>query len=269
MTRKRIQEKTLLKVFIGCRKFTLGDNTKLNTLTSVGLCRARRVHCVYRNAYNGVMYNKCMKEIVVLGANGRSGRECVRALLAAGFHVRAGVHSGRLPDHPRLTQYAIDATRGSDIARLIGGINIVVSLLGHVWGGSRDLQLVAMRHVIAALKNTPSSRIITLTGTGVRMPGDTPSLLDYLLNATIRLIDPQRIKDGIKHVRFLQASSVDWTVIRVLKLTNRKNQGTPLLSEGGPAELFTPRARVAAAIVNIVTSDTYHQKAPVISGFKK
>ncbi len=204
--------------------------------------------------------------VAVLGADGRSGQECVKALLAAGYAVQAGVHSGQLPDHDHLTQQRCDVMNEAEVRSLVQGADVVVSLIGHGKNSPEDLQTTAMRNCIKALEDTPSVRLISLTGTGVRMPADKPTLIDRILNISIKLIDPNRIIDGIEHAKVLQSSSLDWTILRVLKLTDGKHVGQPILTSGGPAELFTPRSRVAASIVQILKDDSYHRAAPIISG---
>lgn len=206
--------------------------------------------------------------VAVLGADGRSGQECVEALLSAGYSVQAGVHSGQLPEHDHLAQQRCDVMNEADVQSLVQDADVVVSLIGHGKNSPKDLQTTAINNCIKALEDTPSVRLVSLTGTGVRMPDDKPSLIDRILNISIKLIDPNRIKDGIEHAKVLQASSLDWTILRVLKLTNKKHVGQPILTSGGPAELFTPRARVAASIVQIIENDTYHHPAPVVSGTK-
>ena len=112
-------------------------------------------------------------------------------------------------------------------------------------------------------------RFISLTGTGVRMPGDKPGLIDKLGNWWMMQADPERVRDGIAHAEVMMQSSSDWTLLRVLKLTNGMHSGQPVLAANVPTELFTPRARVAAAIVRLLQGNEYVRQAPVIRGTDK
>jgi hypothetical protein len=208
------------------------------------------------------------KTVAVLGADGRSGRVCVNALLSAGYIVRAGVRSGTLKERQNLSQHKFDATKLSDVRALVKGSSVIVSLIGHGKNSPKDLQTTAIKNILKATKSGKNIRIISLTGTGVRQPGDTISLIDKILNFSIKLIDPDRISDGIEHANVLRNSSADWSIVRVLKLTNGSHLGEPVLTLGGPAEVFTPRARVAAAIVDIIKNDSFHRQSPVVSGAK-
>ena len=205
--------------------------------------------------------------IAVLGANGKSGREFVKKALVEGYEVRAGVH-GRytFEKHERLHVFSCDATKKDEVELLLNNCDVVVSLLGHGKNSPPRVQTHAMQIVGAGMKRKSIKRIISLTGTGVRLPGDTPSYIDKLLNFIVAHIDPDRVNDGIEHVAELQSSDLDWTVIRVLKLTNGKHAGRVKLSKTGPSEIFTPRKRVAEAILQVIRSGDYICEAPVISG---
>jgi hypothetical protein len=110
-----------------------------------------------------------------------------------------------------------------------------------------------------------------LTGTGAREEGDTPSIIDTVLNLFVKLVDPERINDGVEHVKVLKNSGLDFTVVRVLKLGNGEWErdgevGVYKLTVGGPAELLTPRKKVAKVIVDLVNDQNFVGKCPVVSG---
>ena len=202
--------------------------------------------------------------IAVLGASGKSGRAFVKEALAKGYKIRAGVRSSPLPEQPNLEIITCDATISSDVARLIQGCTAIVSLIGHVRGSSATVQTDAMRVVVEQMKLQGITRIISLTGTGVRVAGDKPTLIDTLANAAIKFIDADRINDGVQHAEILKDSDLSWTIVRVLKLTNRPP--TPFtLTQHGPAKLFTSRTEVARAILQILDSTEWTQSAPVVS----
>lgn len=207
--------------------------------------------------------------IAVLGANGRSGEFFVREALKHGYKVKAGIFSGDLPPSENLEVLRCNVMDQDDINKICDGVDVVVSLIGHGRKSPADLQQMAMKNIIIALADKPNTRLITLTGTGVRCVGDKPSLIDRFLNFGIKKVDPQRISDGVKHVDILKASNISWTVIRVLKLTNGDNMGEVTMNLTGPAELFTPRARVARAIIQIIDNNLYQKECPIITGVKK
>lgn len=206
-----------------------------------------------------------MKTIAVIGAGGKSGQVFVVHALEAGYVVRAGVHSHD-PFKPQknLEVLTVDATKPEDVATLLKHTDVVASFIGHSKHSPKRVQTESMKIIIEAMENANIKNIISLTGTGVRFPGDTISILDRMMNASIALIDPDRIQDGIEHAEVLKKSDVDWTVLRVLKLTNFKANKF-LLTPGGPGKLLVSRYEVAEAIMRIIDTDEYSKSAPVIS----
>lgn len=207
-----------------------------------------------------------MMKIAVLGANGRSGKVFVEKALSQGNEVFAGVYkNNNLTPNPNLKILICNATNKKDITNLVKNADVVVSLIGHVKNSPKDTQTIAIKNIIDSI--SPKTRVISLTGTGVRVTGDKISFIDRVLNFSIKIIDPDRIKDGVNHLKELRTSNVDFTVIRVLKLTNSKPQKFSF-SEGGPAKIFVSRHEVAEGILRAIDSSIYNKKTPIISRYK-
>ena len=204
-------------------------------------------------------------KIAVIAANGRSGQAFVQKALDAGHKVRGGIlGKSYLPNNPKLTTVDCDATNPDQVKELITGCDAVVSLIGHVKGSPAHVQTQAISTVIDCMKSTGVTRIVSLTGTGVRFPGDKITLLDRFLNLGISIVDPNRVKDGIEHVKLLEQSDVDWTVIRVLKLQNVAEKPFTL-RENGPTKPYVGRDEVASAILQVLEQNSFVQKSPIIS----
>lgn len=203
--------------------------------------------------------------IAVVAANGRSGRAFVECALKAGHLVRAGVHNGNaLAQHANLTIVECDATNSEDVARLIAGQDAVVSFIGHVKGSPAHVQTDAIQVVSSEMRRLGISRLVSLTGTGVRFPGDHITLIDHFLNMGIGIIDPQRIQDGKDHVAFLQSTDLEWTVLRVLKLQNIRPKPFSLKAHG-PTKIMVGRDEVALAALQVLENESFMNEAPIIS----
>lgn len=205
-------------------------------------------------------------KIAVVAANGRSGAAFVAAALKAGHYVRAGIHGGHeFSASESLEVMTCDATDLESVTKLIKGCDAVVSLIGHTKISPAYVQSTATTIILSAMDIEKVSKVVSLTGTGARMPGDTPNLIDILLNMAVRFIDKRRVIDGITHLEIFRKSSVDWTVVRVLKLTNGATRPFHLTANG-PAELWSSRKEVAEAILYILESGEYARQAPILSG---
>lgn len=206
-----------------------------------------------------------MKTIAVIGANGKSGRAFVFAALEAGYAIRAGIHArNSLPQHKKLTVTQVDATDFQNIKTLIQGSDAVVSLIGHVKKSPANLQTDATINIVRAMDELNIKRFISLTGSGVRFSGDMPSPPDRLLNAILKIVMKDIINDGVSHAKVLQNSTLDWTIIRGLVLTEQPAQQFTL-TEHGPAKLLCPREEVALGILQVIEETSFVKKAVIIS----
>lgn len=204
-------------------------------------------------------------KIAVIGSNGRTGRVFVAAALTAGHDIVAGVHhESRLQAHPRLTTLPCDATQQKEVAALIKDTDAVVMLLGHVRGSSPTVQTDATRVVIAEMKKAGVRRLVSLTGTGVRIKGDIIPWFDQLLNRLVEQIDPARIHDGRTHTEEIQRSELDWTIVRVLKLESHHTHDVAF-TEHGPTSLWVSRTQVAQSILELLEAKTFLRSLPILS----
>lgn len=187
------------------------------------------------------------KRILIIGANGRTGVHLV-ALLGD----RAKAFQGNVLDYDNVRAQLKDCDG-------------VISVIGHTKRSIESLQTTAMLNITRAMQEYRVKRIISLTGTGVRLDGDKISFIDRLLNLAVILVDRTRVKDGRNHAGVLQSSSLNWTIVRVLKLTNSARQNPWSLTEHGPAEAFVSRESVAEAILYCLDNDKFINMMPVIS----
>jgi putative NADH-flavin reductase len=203
-------------------------------------------------------------KIAVIAASGRTGRVFVKEAIAAGHTVRAGVRDMKQrKNDSRVTYVQCDAMNKQDVRNLLKQQDAVVSFIGHVKGSPATLQTKAIEVVLDAMHDHGMNRIVSLTGTGVRLDGDTITLMDRLMNGSIALIDPKRIRDGIMHFELLKDSDLDWTVVRVLKLQNIATRPFTL-REQGPTKIVVSRREVAKACVQILEDNSFIHQAPMI-----
>lgn len=204
-------------------------------------------------------------KIAVIAANGRSGKAFVQQALAAGHIVRAGVFGAdMLAPHAHLTTVVCDATNPDNLTELLRGQDAVVSFIGHVKDSPPRVQTEAMQALVPVMRTLGVTRVVSLTGTGVRFPGDDITLLDRVLNLAVRIVDRPRVQDGLEHVRVLQESDTDWTVIRVLKLQNVAPRPFSLRLHG-PTKPYVGREEVAQAVLEVLQQGTFKRQAPIIS----
>lgn len=207
-------------------------------------------------------------KVCVFGAGGRTGIEVVRCVVERGWQATAFVRS----DASALTlPKGVTVVRGDvmdyeAVRRAVDGVGAVVSALGHVRGSAVTMHSTGMRNIVRAMEDAGVQRLLSLTGTGVCIDGDTPSLADRVLNALVWTVAPGRMRDAVEHVEAMRASRLDWTVLRVLLLTSSTSPPAPCsLTDHGPAQLFTSRKQAAQTLTDLIQDKQHIGKMPVMS----
>ncbi len=207
-------------------------------------------------------------KICIFGADGRTGQEVVREALKQKHEVVASIYRSPRKDlfPPSVNIQVGNVIDETYVLNTLIDVDVVISVIGHVKGSDPLMQTKGVRNIITSMNTHNIRRLISLTGTGVRVSGDTPSLLDKVGNIIIKLIDRERIIDGIKHFDVIKKSGLDWTVLRVLKLSQSPKQKQDYhLTDHGPAENMTSRKKVAKILIDLASNNTFIEKAPVVS----
>lgn len=205
-------------------------------------------------------------KVCVFGADGQTGEHVVNELLSRGHKLIAFVYKNEGKRKETVEYIKGDVLNLDDVKRAVEKSEAVISVIGHIKNSNPRLQTQGISNIVLAMKENNISRIISLTGTGVRNKNDKPSIIDIILNFIIKKIDSDRIADGIEHAETLKSSGLDWTIIRVLKLTNSKSNSEKYnLTLGGPVELFTSRKKVAKIMCDMLEDKQYNKLMPVVS----
>jgi len=207
-------------------------------------------------------------KLAVFGASGRTGRPLVEQALAQGHEVRALVRDpAKLPlQHERLVLVVGGATNADDVARTVEGADAVLSVLGQTKGSPKDLQTVATRHMVAAMKAHGVTRIISLTGAGVRDPQDKPKLVDRVFGLLLAVAARDVLRDANAHAEVLRGSGLDYTLVRGPRLTEGPRTGVYRVGYvGKDSGTQASRADVADFMLRQLEDDSWVGKAPVVS----
>lgn len=203
--------------------------------------------------------------LVVFGASGKTGRIVVEEALADGHKVVAFVHSTNpFTEHQRLKVVKGDVKIEADVASALSGADSIISTLGS-WGTkTKDIVSSGIEAIIPIMLANKQKRIITLTGSGAAWSEDRQNWLQKANHSLIKLLNSKVLNDGEKHIRLLQQSKLDWTVIRS-PIMNSKTYQTYKLDYIEPAIYETiSRRAVARCMVDQLKNPSYIRKAPHI-----
>ncbi len=181
-----------------------------------------------------------MTTIAVFGATGRTGQPFVEKALAAGYTVRALVRNPQkmTTKHKNLYLITGNALNPADVQKTIDGADGVVSCLGQAAASEPDFQTRATRLIIDAMQRRGITRLVSLTGGGVRDTArDKPGFMDNLIVFIMKNLAGKGAKnaltDGISHAEAIKASNLDWTIARGPMLTEDPGKGSYQVGDVG------------------------------------
>lgn len=205
--------------------------------------------------------------VTVFGASGKVGRLVVRQLLDDGWEVAAFIHNASpFPKTKHLRLVRGDIHDPEDVKRAISDSEVVISALGS-WGTKqKDIVSSGIKHIIAAMEKQGTKRVISLTGSDASAPQDKSSPVQRISHFLIKLTPARRIlEDGERHIALLQASRLNWTVVRSPIMNTRGNPASYSLGSTKPKPWATiHRQSVAQAMVAVIDDLQYSKQAPYL-----
>ena len=113
-------------------------------------------------------------KLAVFGATGRTGKPLVEQALQAGHEVMALVRTpAKLAlQSPRLTVVQGDVMNQAVVDKVVQGSDALISVIGQTKESPRNVQTVAITHIITAMNNYGIKRLVSLAGAGVDDPHD-------------------------------------------------------------------------------------------------
>lgn len=208
-------------------------------------------------------------KIAVFGATGRTGIPLVKQALDAGHIVVALVRNpAKMPlQHSNLHLIQGDVSDAASVDRTIQpDVDAVISVLAPAKGAAPDMLPRAVDHILAAMDRHGLRRLIWMSGAGVPMPQDQPGLFDHVIRFLLKTLSPDVLKQSEIAVRKVEASQMDWTVVRAPMLLDGEETGK--LRVGWVGVGTGPRlvrADAARFMIEELDSASYHGQAPVLS----
>ena len=169
-----------------------------------------------------------MSVIAVFGATGKTGHRVLVRALAAGLEVRVLVRDPAklVITSPALTVIRGDVLDADAVDQAVAGVDAVLSLFGQVKGSPPTLQADGTQLIVRAMARRSVKRIVTLSGGGLAAPLDRPGPADRIIKFLLKTLAGQVLADAEQHLRVLEASGLEWTVVRGPRLTEKPGTGT-------------------------------------------
>lgn len=201
--------------------------------------------------------------VAVFGATDKVGKLVVVKLVEQGHSVSAFEDSiNPFADHPNIKVVLGDVNNQDDVDRAVQGADAVITTMG-TWKGAGGFAQ-AMNYVINCMEQHGIWRIISLTDVHVQIDGDSPGIVNQWRRKLATFLEPQTIRDREDQIRFLQASKLDWTVLRSPRI-RASGKGSWRYAADQPSPLESVHASdVADALVAQMTDDRHVNQAPFL-----
>ena len=207
-------------------------------------------------------------KIVIFGASGSTGLRIVEQALEAGHLVTAFVRSPSkmILQDANLTLFQGDVMDASAVERAIAGQEAVISVLGATHPPVPGMMATAAKNIVLAMKRHGIRRLVSTTGAGVRQPQDRPKLIDYLIGALLHLLARDVVHDSAANVQVIQASDLDWTIVRFPRLMDGPHTGKYRVGYvGKDSSSQLSRADAAEFVVKELAGKQWLRKLPLVS----
>jgi len=197
--------------------------------------------------------------IAIFGASGRTGRQLVEQAVAEGHQVTAIVRNpdGLAPAlHGAVRLVQADVMDPDAIAPALADADTVVSALSGPGRAASSVWSESTRSIVRAMREASVQRYIAITGSMLDTTGDGP-FFRYIGKPIARRVLKGSANDMRHAEQLIHESGLDWTIIRVPRLTDKPAHGRyrSALDRNVPREFSLPRADLATCTLAVLADD--------------
>src|SRR5215471_18990439 len=197
--------------------------------------------------------------IAIFGASGRTGRQLVEQAEAQGHQVTAIVRNpdGLAPDlHGAVRLVQADVMDPDAIAAALADADTVVSALSGPGRAPSSVWSESTRSIVQAMREASVRRYIAITGSMLDATGDGP-FFRYIGKPIARRMLKGSANDMRRAEQLIHESDLEWTIIRVPRLTDRPARGhyRTAVERNVAREFSLPRADLASCTLAVLADD--------------
>jgi len=200
--------------------------------------------------------------ILVIGANGGTGRQTVELALKAGHHVTAVLRNpANLPlIHPNLEIVKGDIMQPETFERYLENKDAVISAIGVKGGlmGDKPTTLYSQgnANLLGAMKKRKTGRIFFISASAIEISPVLPFFIRLVAKYVVQKLLRHMYADLRTMEALVKESNADWTIIRPPQLTDKPATGhyRIAINEFLKNCLSISRADVAHFMINNITN---------------
>ena len=206
--------------------------------------------------------------LLVLGANGPTGRRTVQQALARGYDVQALTrHPATFPlQHGRLQVVAGDATDDGVVDAAVAGTDAVICTIGTSFTRQPvEVYSTSARLLVESMGRHRKRRLIVVTSGGVDTSHQPEGIVGRLSRSVMRDHLGRTVYDDMEKMEStVSASDLDWTIVRPPGLTDEPGTGYAVAetSIDGP---FLSRDDLARMLLDQLDDDQFTRKVAAVT----
>jgi len=216
-----------------------------------------------------------MKQILIYGATGRTGKIALEYALKKGYSVTALV---RNPEKITLKSDKLTIIKGlptniEDVRQAMNGCDFVVNLLSALsekesisFKKIEPLQTLerSIYNTIQCMREYGIKRIISLSSIGV---GNSYKYAPWFMRLFIKISNFKIVfADHNQQEQLLINSNLDWTIVRPVGLNNNETLGKLVVSyDKTPSPFKMSRKQLAQFIIDNLEKTEFNHRAPILS----
>lgn len=207
-------------------------------------------------------------KITVFGSSGRTGQLVVKEALQAGYVVVAFARNPAvLAGNPaQLVLCAGDIADRTAVAHAVQGSEAVISVLAPVNNRPEFAISHGTENILAGMRQHAVRRLVVTVGAGIGDPEDSPTLSSRLIDGLVKALARNVYADMLEVARLVRDSDLDWTMVRVPRLTDQPEKGKLKIAWVGKGMgISLSRASLAAFLVSQVQDLNYLRRSPALS----
>jgi putative NADH-flavin reductase len=204
-------------------------------------------------------------KLVVFGANGGVGKEVVEQAAAAGHEVIGVVRSTGVSKDTtsglRIVEGSITDT--AFVTNIVKDADVVISAIGASdYKHPVTLYSAAAASLTQAMQSAKTKRLIVLSAGGATIESNDSFPLRFVAKPILQRVFRYLYEDMLRMERALEASTLDWTILRLSYLNNKPGKGAyrTALDSGVKWGFSINRADVAHYIVHNLEDQSNYRK---------
>lgn len=202
-------------------------------------------------------------KLFVIGATGGVGKEVIKQAIAAGHHVTAFVRTPSKMEfqHEHLHTIKGDGLDEASVVEAMKGHDAVICTVGNATMGNTTVMSSIVKHLITGMNKWGISKIVYCASAGIHK--ELPGFIGKAIMFVLRHV----LADHTRSYHLLEGSSLDWTIVRPMSLTNEQNDKAYQIAEDKqpPKGMKVSRKAVAELMVQIATFNQYQRQSIGIS----